>query len=78
MKYFAWLFKIFNFYYTGFREMPDWGRKLWIIIILKLSIMFFILKIFFFPDIMKRNYDNDEKRSEYIIDQLVKERNNDR
>lgn len=78
MKFFDPLQKIFNFYFTGFREMPDWGRNLWIIIILKLFIMFFILKIFFFPDVLKRNYDSNEKRSEYIIDQLVKEQNNDR
>jgi hypothetical protein len=78
MNLLAGLAKIFNFYLTGFREMPGWGRKLWIIIILKLFIMFFLLKLFFFPDILKRDYRTDEKRSEYIIDQLIKQQDNDR
>lgn len=70
--------KVFLLYSDGFRNMPDWGKKLWVIILLKLFIMFAVLKIFFFPDIMKKNFDNAQKRSEYIIDQLVKEpANND-
>ncbi len=64
--------KIFRFYYDGFREMDLWGRQLWLIIIVKLFIMFFILKIFFFPDILKRDFDTDEQRSEYVLEQLTK------
>ena len=41
-------YKIFRFYYDGFRSMTV-GKKLWIIILIKLFIMFVILKIFFFP-----------------------------
>lgn len=51
--------------------MPVWGRKVWIIIIIKLFIMFAILKLFFFPDFLKKNYDNDKQRSEYVLDQLI-------
>ena len=29
--------------------------------------MFAILKIFFFPDFLKKKYDNDKQRSEYVI-----------
>ena len=40
---------IWRFYRDGFRAMT-WGRTLWFIILLKLFIMFVILKLFFFPD----------------------------
>jgi hypothetical protein len=52
--------------------MSSWGRKVWIIIIIKLFIIFFILKIFFFPNLLKKNYENDAQRSEYVLDQLTK------
>jgi hypothetical protein len=68
---FTYIFRLFNFYYEGFRNMSTWGRKVWIIIIIKLFIMFAILKLFFFPDFLQRKYDNDKQRSEYVIDQLI-------
>ena len=40
-------------------------------IILSLFIMFLVLKIFFFPDFLKKNYKTDEQRSEYVLDQLI-------
>ena len=58
---FSLLNRLFRFYYDGFRNMSDWGRKVWIIIIIKLFIMFAILKIFFFHDFLYKNYDNDNK-----------------
>ena len=45
------LLSVWNFYLEGFRSMTL-GRTLWIIILLKLFIMFFILKLFFFPDFL--------------------------
>jgi hypothetical protein len=68
---FSVLNRLFRFYYDGFRNMSNWGRKVWIIIIIKLFIMFAILKIFFFPDFLKTKYDNDKQRSEYVLDQLI-------
>jgi len=63
--------RLFLFYYEGFRNMSQWGRKVWIIIIIKLVIMFAVLKIFFFQDFLKKKYDNDKQRSEYVLDQLI-------
>lgn len=40
------LLNIWNFYLEGFRSMTL-GRTLWLIILVKLFIMFFILKIIF-------------------------------
>ena len=70
--------KIFNFYVEGFKEMTPRGKKLWFIILLKLFIMFAILKYFFFPNILKENYNTDAERIQHIEKQLIitKENNN--
>lgn len=62
--------KIFRFYYDGFRNMT-WGKPLWSIILIKLFIMFVILRVFFFPDILKKNFSSDEERSNYVLEQLT-------
>jgi hypothetical protein len=62
--------KIFNFYYEGFKKMT-WGRKLWGIILVKLFIMFAILRLFFFPDLLKRDFDSDEERASHVLEQLT-------
>ncbi|MBN1132844.1 MAG: DUF4492 domain-containing protein [Bacteroidales bacterium] len=62
--------RIFMFYYDGFRSMT-WGRPLWLIILVKLFIMFFILKIFFFPDILRKNFRSDAERSDHVLEQLT-------
>ncbi len=67
--------KIFYFYYDGFRNMTT-GKRLWIIIFIKLFIMFAILKIFFFPDILQTKFDNDTERGNYVLEQLTKPFNN--
>jgi len=63
--------KIFNFYIEGFKEMSPRGRKLWMIILIKLFIMFAILKLFFFPDILKENYKTDAERIQHIEKELI-------
>jgi hypothetical protein len=63
---------VIRFYYDGFRTLSEWGRQVWIIILIKLFIIFAILKLFFFPDFLKKNYADDTQRSEYVIDQLTK------
>ncbi|PIE85906.1 MAG: DUF4492 domain-containing protein [Bacteroidia bacterium] len=61
---------IFNFYYEGFKSMTV-GKKLWLIIFIKLFIMFFILKLFFFPNFLKTNFSTDKERSDYILKELT-------
>lgn len=48
------------------------GRRLWTIIIIKLAIIFFVLKLFFFPNYLKSNFKTDEERSNHVIEQLTK------
>lgn len=62
--------RIFRFYRDGFRSMTI-GRKLWLLILIKLFIIFFIFKIFFFPDILQRDYDNDKDRAAAVRSSLL-------
>ncbi|HOW08573.1 MAG TPA: DUF4492 domain-containing protein [Bacteroidales bacterium] len=64
--------RIFRFYYDGFSSMSWWGRRVWVIIIIKLFIIFMVLKIFFFPDFLHRKYKTDKQKSEYVLEQLTK------
>ncbi len=43
--------KIWLFYVDGFRSMT-WGRELWLLILLKVFILFAILRLFFFRPAM--------------------------
>ena len=65
------LYNIFHFYYQGFKSMTL-GKKLWAIIIIKLVIIFLVLRLFFFPDFLKSNFKTDEQRSNHVIEQLTK------
>ena len=48
------------------------GKSLWIIILLKLFIFFVVMKLLFFPNILSRDYDNDEDRAEAVRTNLLK------
>ena len=54
--------RILDLYVDGFRTMTV-GRSLWALIIVKLLLLFAVLKIFFFPDILATRYDNDADRA---------------
>jgi len=62
--------KIFNFYKDGFASMRL-GKKLWLIVAIKLFILFVVIKLLFFPDILKENFSTDKERSNYILNQLT-------
>jgi len=36
-----------------------------------LFIMFFILRLFFFPNILQQKYDTDEERANQVIENLI-------
>lgn len=48
----SFIYRVFDLYYDGFRRMKL-GKSLWVIIFIKLFIMFAVLKFFFFPDFLK-------------------------
>lgn len=60
--------KIAGFYYDGFRNMTV-GRTLWAVILIKLAIMFLVLKIFFFPATL-RGMD-DSQKADFVSRELI-------
>lgn len=61
--------EIAMFYINGFREMKL-GKTLWAIILIKLFIMFVILRIFFFKPYLKQ-YDSEEEKQEHVSQELI-------
>ncbi|MDK2979058.1 MAG: hypothetical protein PWP52_1772 [Bacteroidales bacterium] len=68
--------RIFSFYYEGFTNMTV-GKKLWALILIKLFIIFVILKLFFFKNFLNEKFDTEEEKSEYVLEQLTKPKNTD-
>ncbi len=63
--------KVYRFYTEGFTSMPKWGKHVWLVILIKLFIMFAILKIFFFPNFLKTNFKTDTDRSNHVLENLT-------
>jgi len=63
--------RTFRFYLDGFTNLPRWGKQVWLIILIKLFILFVVLKIFFFPDFLKTNFKNDAERSNHVLENLT-------
>ena len=61
--------RIYHFYLEGFREMKL-GKTLWLIILVKLFILFFILKLFFFPNYLGK-FDEDSAKAEHVSGELI-------
>lgn len=59
-----------DLYVDGFRSMTV-GRRLWLLIAIKLVLFFLVLKLFFFPDILSSRYDNDNDRAEAVRNNLA-------
>lgn len=62
-------YRVFDLYYDGFRNMRL-GKTLWTIILIKLFIMFVILKIFFFPNFLKTHVDKGGE-SDYVANEFI-------
>ncbi|MDR2853877.1 MAG: DUF4492 domain-containing protein [Prevotellaceae bacterium] len=62
--------KFLAFYKEGFRNMTV-GRTLWAIALIKLFIMFGILKVFFFPNFLNEKFDSKQEKAEYVGEQLL-------
>ncbi len=62
--------RVWEFYRDGFRSMTV-GRTLWILIAVKLFIMFAILKVFFFRSHLGQFDDAKGGRENYVREQLI-------
>lgn len=61
--------QIWNLYYDGFRSMTL-GRTLWAVILVKLFIIFVVLKLFFFPNYIKEHADEGQE-AEFVSTELL-------
>ena len=61
---------IYNFYVEGFRNMT-WGRQLWWLILLKVVLLFLVLRAFFFKPILAGK--SEEQMIEHVSNQLIRE-----
>ena len=66
--------RIWSFYRDGFRNMT-WGRPLVWLILLKLFILFAVLRVFFFKPAMAGM--SDEQKSEQVGERLAGSATND-
>ena len=61
--------RVWDLYYDGFRSMTI-GKTLWLIILVKLFIFFVVMKMLFFPNLLKTNFDTDEERADHVRHEL--------
>lgn len=60
--------RVWNLYYEGFKNMTV-GKTLWALILIKLLIIFAILKVFFFQPFLHDM--DDEQSSNYVAKELI-------
>jgi hypothetical protein len=60
---------IYDFYVEGFRNMT-WGRQLWWVILLKVILLFAVLRVFFFKPILAGK--SEEQKIEHISNELIR------
>lgn len=64
---------IAGLYIDGFRNMT-WGRQLWWLILLKLVILFLVLRLFFFKPVLAGK--TEVQRSDFVGQQLIEKAEN--
>ena len=60
---------VWNLYAHGFRNMT-WGRALWWLILLKVVILFLVLRMFFFQPVLSGK--TDEQKSDHVGKELMR------
>jgi hypothetical protein len=63
------LLSIYQFYAEGFRQMT-WGRPLWWLILLKVVVLFLVLRLFFFQPVLSGK--TDEQKMEHVGRELMR------
>lgn len=63
--------RVYRFYRDGFKSMRL-GRTLWKIIFIKLVVMFAVLKVFFFPDVLHTRFATDSERADHVLQNLTR------
>ena len=65
------IISIWNFYVEGFRNMT-WGRTLWWLILLKVIVLFAVLRAFFFQPVLSGK--TEEQKIEHVGMQLIQKK----
>ena len=69
------IIRTYRFYRDGFKTLTPTSRKLWLIIGIKLFVMFAILRAFFFPNVVKQESERHHmSRSEFVEQELLQRR----
>ena len=63
------IMRIIRFYVDGFKNMTI-GKTLWAIIIIKLLVIFLVLKLFFFPNYIKE-HAREGQEAEFIMKEIL-------
>lgn len=64
-------FNFFTMFRDGFKNMTL-GRTLWILVIIKLCIMFLILRPIFFPNFLNTKFEEPTEKADYVRNELIK------
>lgn len=64
---------VWRLYYDGFRQMTV-GKTLWAIILVKVFLFFVVMRLLFFPNVLKRDFDNDSDRADHVRKELSRHR----
>jgi hypothetical protein len=73
MKRQGFLYRLFDLYYDGFRQMTL-GRTLWAVILIKLFIIFAVLKLFFFPDFISQHAEKGQE-ADFVAGEVLEMKN---
>ena len=64
--------RAYEMYRDGFKNMSKTGRQLWLLVLIKLFIMFAILRAFLFPNFLNQKTDGTEaEKGAYVTEQFV-------
>ena len=73
MKKDSFWYRAFDLYYDGFRHMTL-GKTLWVIIAVKLIIIFAVLKVFFFPNFLKQHAE-EGREADFVMEKMMEVNN---
>ncbi len=65
----SFLYRIYDLYADGFRRMTL-GKTLWAVILVKLFVIFVVLKVFFFPNYLARHAEKGSE-ADFVSADLV-------
>lgn len=69
MRKTGFIHKVIDFYHEGFSKMET-GKTLWLVIAVKLVVIFIILKLFFMPDVLSAKAEEGTE-ADYVSSRIT-------